>query len=74
MKLVGFLFLLLGGTCLALYILYHIVVFLISGSPLLLKGGVLFIVLGFIILLISSMLEKNKSPEKRAPVDNIDEI
>jgi 1,4-dihydroxy-2-naphthoate octaprenyltransferase len=65
MKLLGFLFLLLGGICLALYILYHIIVFLISGSPLLLKGGVLFIVLGFLILLISAMVEKKQSSKDK---------
>ena len=60
MKLVGLLFLIFGGILLALYVLYHIVVFLISGSPLLLKGGVLFIILGFLILLIAAIIDKKR--------------
>lgn len=63
MKLVGFLFLLLGGILVALYALYHIILFLISGSPLLIKGGILFIVIGVICLLGSALIEKGKGDE-----------
>ena len=68
MKLAGLLFLILGGTLLILYVLYHLVVFLISGSPLLLKGGVLFVVLGFLLLLISAIIDKKRD---RSEVEKI---
>jgi len=49
-------------------VLYHLVVFLISGSPLLLKGGVLFVVLGFLLLLISAIIDKKRD---RSEVEKI---
>ncbi|MBC8277236.1 MAG: hypothetical protein H8E46_03330 [FCB group bacterium] len=58
MKLLGFIFLLAGGFLLLLYTLYHILIFLISGSPWLLKAGILSLVLGFAFLIISSLKER----------------
>lgn len=63
MKLVGFLFLILGGVLIALFVLYHLVLFLISGSPLLIKGGILCVIIGIVILLISAYIDKNKDDD-----------
>lgn len=58
MKLLGFVFLLVGGFLLLLYTLYHILIFLISGSPWLLKAGILCLVAGFTFLIVSSLKER----------------
>lgn len=63
MKLVGFILLSAGGVFLLLYILYHVFIFLISGSPLLLKAGILFIVLGFLFLIISAIKDRTKKED-----------
>jgi|GEM_PF-1948197 len=60
MKLIGFILLSAGMLFLLLYALYHIVVFLLSGTPWLLRAGVLFVILGFIFLLISALRDKKK--------------
>ncbi|MBL7191146.1 hypothetical protein ISS30_05580 [bacterium] len=60
MKLIGFLSLLFGGALIALFVIKHLVLFLLSGSPLLVKGGILFIALGLIILLAAVLLERRK--------------
>ncbi len=60
MKLIGFILLSAGVLFLLLYALYHIVVFLLSGTPWLLRAGVLFSILGFIFLLISALRDKKK--------------
>jgi hypothetical protein len=60
MKLIGFILVIAGSLCLVFYALYHIVVFLISGTPLLLKAGVLFIILGFVFLVVSALFEKRR--------------
>lgn len=65
MKLLGFVFLLAGGFFLLLYALYHVLIFLISGSPLLLKAGILFIILGFTFLVISSIKERKLKEDLR---------
>ena len=63
MKLIGFLFLILGGALIALFFLYHLVLFLISGSPLLIKGGILCVIIGIVVLLISAYIDKNKDDD-----------
>jgi len=63
MKLIGFLFLILGGALIGLFFLYHLVLFLISGSPLLIKGGILCVIIGIVVLLISAYIDKNKDDD-----------
>lgn len=66
MKLIGLIMVISGALCLVFYALYHIVVFLISGTPLLLKGGILFILVGFSLLVLAALLEKRrKKPESK---------
>ena len=60
MKLAGFLFLIFGGVLVGLFFLYHLLLFLISGSPLLIKGGIFSLIIGVVILLISAFIDKNK--------------
>ncbi len=60
MKYIGYACLALGGLLVALFLLKHLIVFLISGSPYLLKVGIIFVGVGLAALIASAFI-KGKS-------------
>lgn len=57
MKYIGYGCLTLGGLLIALFLLKHLIVFLISGSPYLFWAGLILVILGIAAFILNAVIE-----------------